>query len=231
MFYNCSSLTSVNFPSSKIIPLDMSYSFAYCSSLKELALDFRGDRSKSKSMSNAFRNCTSLVNISLMSDNEYEDLSYLFMGCTSLKCIENSYFYIRNVKYMNNMFYDCRSMKTMKFVRSDDNKEKEKEYYIFKTYNLIDISYMLSGCSSLLVADIRYYTYNIKNYEGLFYNCNNLAHINIVDFTHNNLPDSNLTIFNDKLPLNASIIMNRNFYYRIIRLISSNSTKKIYLPK
>ncbi len=53
MFYNWSSLTSVNFPSSKIIPLDMSYSFAYCSSLKEFVLDLSGDYSKSKSMSNA----------------------------------------------------------------------------------------------------------------------------------------------------------------------------------
>ena len=80
MFYNCSSLNLVNFPSSKIIPNDMSYSFAYCSSIKELVLDLNGDNSKSKSMSNAFRNCTSLVSIELTYNNEYEDLSYLFMG-------------------------------------------------------------------------------------------------------------------------------------------------------
>jgi hypothetical protein len=65
MFYNCSSLTSVNFSSSKIIPNDMSYSFAYCSSFKKLVLDLSGDNSKSKSMSNAFRNFTSLVSIEL----------------------------------------------------------------------------------------------------------------------------------------------------------------------
>ena len=59
MFYNCSFLTSVNFPSSMIIPNDISYSFDYFSSLKELILDLSGDYSKSKSMSNAFRNCTS----------------------------------------------------------------------------------------------------------------------------------------------------------------------------
>ena len=110
MLYNCSSLTSINFSTSKIIPIDMSYSFNCCFSLKELVLDLRGDNSKSKSMSKTFRNCTSLVNIDLKFDNEYKDLSYFFMGYTYLKSFLISKFFHINVKYMNNMFYDCHSL-------------------------------------------------------------------------------------------------------------------------
>jgi len=237
MFYNCSSLTSVNFPSSKIIPLDMSYLFAYCSSLKELTLDFRGNSSKSKSMSNAFRNCTSLVNISFMSDNEYEDLSYLFMGCSSLKSLTNSYFNFNNVKYMNNIFYDCRSLPLFGLIPKGLNEEESKNYvferrnFIFNTTNLIDISNMFFGCSSLNYVNLNINTTKIRNYEGLFYNCNNLATIIIVYFTHNNLPDSNLTIFNDKIPLKTNIWMDIDFYNRIFMLIPSISTKIINLTK
>jgi hypothetical protein len=206
----------------------MSYSFAYCSSLKELVLDLSGDNSKSKSMSNAFRNCSSLVSIELAYNNEYEDLSYLFMGCTSLKIMKITNFFNRNVKYMNNLFYDCSSLESISFIPLDLSEE-QKENYIINTTNLVDISNMFSGCSSLFYIDLKINTQNIRNYEGLFYNCNNLKFINITYFTHNNLPDSNLSIFNDKINLDTTIFMNRDFYKRINMLIPSNSTKKIYL--
>ena len=139
IFYNCSSLTTVKFPTSKIIPKDMSYSFAYCSSLKELSLYLKGDYSKAKSMSNAFRNCTSLKNIILEFDNDYEDLSYLFMGCISLVNITFANIFLNNLKYMNNMFCDCHSLQGAYFMPNDTNFE------ILNTSNLIDLSNMFSG--------------------------------------------------------------------------------------
>ena len=228
MFYNCSSLTSVNFSSSKIIPNDMSYSFAYCSSLKELVLDLSGYNSKSKSMSNAFRNCTSLISIELTFSNEFEDLSYLFMGCTSLKIMKIPNFFNTNVKFMNNLFYDCSSLQSIVFIPMGLSEE-QKENYMINTSNLLDISNMFSGCTSLFYIDLKINTQNIRNYEGLFYNCNNLQFINITYFTHNNLPDSNLSIFNDKIPLNTTIFMKRDFYKRINKSIPYKSTKKISL--
>ena len=221
MFYNCSSLTSVKFPSSKIIPRDMSYSFAYCSSLKGLFFNFSGDYSKSKSMSNAFRNCTSLVHVDLKFDNDFEDFSYLFMGCTSLVNKSLSQVWIVSTKFMNHMYYDCRSLQNVIIEPYNSTLD-----YLYPT-NLIDISYMFSGCSSLVSIDIKIKTKNIKNYEGLFFNCNNLKFINITYFTHNNLPDTKLTIFNDKFPLDAIIHMNRDFYTKIKKQIPSNSTQNI----
>ncbi len=150
------------------------------------------------------------------------------MGCTSLKNIVIPYINLMNVKYMNNLFYDCRSFQNIKF-KPLNLSEEENENYPFSTTNLVDISNIFSGCSSLLSIDLKINATKIKNYEGLFYNCDNLKSINIVYFTHNNLPDSKLTIFNDKIPLNASIIMNRDFYKRIIMLIPFNSTKNITL--
>ena len=221
MFYNCSSLTSINFPSSMIIPKDMSYSFAYCSSLKELDLNLSGDYSKAKSMSNAFRNCTSLKNIYLEFNNDYEDLSYLFMGCISLENMTLSNFLLNNVKYMNNMFYDCRSLPGMFFRPNDTN------FKFINTSNLVDMRNMLSGCTSLVNVELRFNTANIGSYEGLFYNCSKLEYINIYYFTPNNLSDTNLTIFNDKYPSKAIIYINQDFYNRIISQIPSNSRKNI----
>ena len=100
---------------------------------------------------------------------------------------------------------------------------------MINTSNLLDISNMFSGCTSLFYIDLKINTQNIRNYEGLFYNCNNLQFINITYFTHNNLPDSNLSIFNDKIPLNTTIFMKRDFYKRINKSIPYKSTKKISL--
>ena len=82
---------------------------------------------------------------------------------------------------------------------------------------------MFSGCSSLTSIDLsRFITRNIKNYEDIFYNCKKLSYIDISSFEHNNLPSSNLSIFDDNYPFNTTIIINEDFSKRI--KIPSNST-------
>ena len=166
MFYNCSSLTSVYFPSSNFYPENMSYSFAFCSSLM-------------------FANFT----ISIYA------------------------------KYMNNMFYECRSLQIFNITLLDSNNTIIKNAAI-NTTNLIDISNMFLGCSSLISIDLSsIVTPNVRNYEGLFYDCSSLKNINIVTFTHNGLPDDKLSIFNDKIPSDTEIYMEEQFYDRIEELI------------
>ena len=234
MFYNCSSLISLDFPSYSLkCPDDMSYSFAFCSSLQEFILELSGsDVQTPKSMSNAFRNCTSLVSIDLNFYTEYEDMSSLFMGCTSLTHI-SSYFVPSYTKYMNNMFYDCHSLKSIDFYDLYPfNHPSWDPFYCpswtphyywephyschFNTSNLIDISKMFLGCSSLTTIDLSMFiTQNIKNYEGMFYNCKNLSYIDISSFSHNNLPSSNLSIFDENYPFNTTIIIEEQFSKRI----------------
>ena len=85
---------------------------------------------------------------------------------------------------------------------------------------------MFSGCSSLISIDLSWIrTTNVRNYEGLFYNCNVLNYINIITFTHNDLPDEKLSIFNDKIPLEPTIYMTEEFYDRIEDLIPEKMSK------
>ena len=209
MFYNCPSLVSLSIPSEDMdIPYDMSYSFANCSSLKRMDLDFSGYFSQGKTFSNAFRNCTSLVSVNLNFYFDYEDISYAFMGCTNLETIDISIFCAINVKYMTGMFYGCYSLNVIDFLS-----------YELWTHKLIDISYMFSGCYSLKKINLTIIADNIKNYQGLFYDCYSLYNIDISSFTHNNLSDSNLSIFNgdffyDYDYIKPTLFINKEFLNR-----------------
>ena len=84
---------------------------------------------------------------------------------------------------------------------------------------------MFSGCTSLTSIDLSgLVTNNISNYEGLFYDCNRLSYIDISSFTHNDLNDSNLSIFNKNIHLNPTIIINEDFYERIQSQIPPDAT-------
>jgi len=211
MFYNCTSLVSLVFPSKGMnLPNDMSYAFAYCSSLKKIDLEFSSfyydDFSESKNtMSNIFRNCTSLVSVGLKFEFYYEDMSYAFMGCSSLESIEtryrHNYFF---TKYFNGMFIDCYSLMDFYFI-------EEANYYEF----LIDISYMFSGTSVREIDLSKFETKNITNYEGLFYGCKDLSSVDLSSFTHNDLPDSNLSIFKGNYNDYTILVVNEEFLSRI----------------
>jgi len=217
MFYNCSSLTSVDLSLYKSLTSisDMSYIFAYCNKLKKIIFNLYSPNSL-KTMSNAFRNCISLEYVEFSSfTRDVEDMSSLFYGCISLTSIYMEAFselFGVNSKYMNYMFYDCRSLKSVNHLYLFN-----KEYLVdFNTTNLKDISYMFSGCSSLTSIDLsKFITKNVKNYEGLFYNCPKLEYIDISPFTHNNLTKSNLSIFNYNYPLKGTIYINEDFLKRI----------------
>ena len=218
MFYNCSSLTYLEFPII-INPDDMSYSFAFCSSLTSLSLILGNlfNYSKvSKSISNAFRNCTSLKSLTLYDYISYEDYSYLFMGCILLSNLTFFPNFSYKTKYLNNMFSDCRLLKVFYNPIIDDN--------CLDTQNLIDISGMFLGCSSLTYVDLSWFlTKEIRNYEGIFYDCNSLSYIDISSFTHNNLNGSNFSIFNDNIPLNSTMVISYGFYYKIQNQIPPDS--------
>ena len=211
MFYNCTSLVSLVFPSQGMnLPNDMSYSFAYCSSLKKIDLEFGSfyydELSEIKNtMSNIFRNCTSLVSVGLKFEFNYEDMSYAFMGCSSLESIEtryrHNYFF---TKYFNGMFIDCYSLMDFYFI-------EEANYYEF----LIDISYMFSGTSVREIDLSKFETKNITNYEGLFYGCKDLSSVDLSSFTHNDLPDSNLSIFKGNYNDYTILVVNEEFLSRI----------------
>ena len=209
IFYNCSTITTLSFPSEQMsTPYDMSYSFAYCTSLKKLNLQFIGDYNSEneykKNMSNAFRNCTSLTSIDLQFILlNFEDMSYAFMGCNSLEYLDIvHYYYFPFAKYMNGMFLDCFSLKDI----LDGG---------FTSDNLIDISYMFAGSAVSYVNLSPLRTNNITNYEGLLYNCSSLSSVDLSYFTHNNLTGSKLSIFKGEYYSNPILIVNKEFLSKI----------------
>jgi len=221
MFYNCSSLVSLNFPSENLaIPNNMSYSFAYCISLKKFDLEFEKeyDYSIYRTMSNAFRNCTSLISINLKFPLIFDDMSYAFMGCHSLYSLETGHFYIYSyVKYMNGMFLDCYEFDNGDFISITAGE-------------VIDVSYMLSNTRIAFADFSGFDTKSIINYRGLFYGCEYLSSLDISSFTHNNLPDANLSIFKGDYPSNPIIFITNEFLSRInvpsnFDLIINNNTK------
>ena len=215
IFYNCTSLDSLIYPSQYIdIPNDMSFSFAYCSSLKKLHLEFgyflyHDDYyliiNNNNTMSNAFRNCSSLTSINLDFELLYEDMSFTFMGCTSLTDIETMYgfFYIPGTKYLRGLFQDCHSLRYLEYSE------------FMYSFELVDISYLFAGSSILHVNFSNLETTNITNYEGMFYDCSELDDLDISSFTTNNLPDLNLSIFKGSYDRYTFLTINEEFLRRI----------------
>jgi len=91
-----------------------SYMFYNCSSLKSIDLSLF-NTTNVNNMSNMFYDCSSLESIDLSSFNttNVNDMSYMFCGCSSLKSIDLSLFDTTNVNNMYFMFCDCSSLKTI----------------------------------------------------------------------------------------------------------------------
>ena len=141
MFYNCSSLTSLDLSGFKtdnvtdmgymfsgcydLTSLDLSgfktdnvwhmgYMFCGCSSLTTLDLSsFKTDNVTN--MSDMFSGCSSLTSLDLSSfktDNMW-NMNYMFYGCSGLTSLDLSSFNTGNVRYMGYMFRDCLNLETI----------------------------------------------------------------------------------------------------------------------
>ena len=112
MFYNCSSLTSLdvsNFDTSNLT--DLRSMFYGCSSLTSLDLS-NFDTSKVTDMRWMFFGCKSLTNLDVSSFDtiNVKFMSSMFNGCSSLKILDVSNFDTNNVTNMDGMFYGCRNL-------------------------------------------------------------------------------------------------------------------------
>ena len=91
IFYNCSSLISLNlsnFNTNKVT--DMSHMFYKCSSLTSL-------------------------NLSNFNTNKVNNMSYMFSNCSSLTSLNLSNFNTNNVTNMSGMFSNCSSLSSLNF--------------------------------------------------------------------------------------------------------------------
>ena len=115
MFYECSSLTSLNLSSFNTANVTkMWYMFCGCSSLTSLDLGSFNTANVTH-MSEMFYGCSSLTSLDLSSFNttNVTYMQYMFYGCSSLTSLNLSSFNTAKVTDMMLMFYNCASLKNL----------------------------------------------------------------------------------------------------------------------
>ena len=139
MFFNCSSLTSLDvsgFNTSKVV--DMDGMFYNCSSLTKL--DVSGfNTSIVSDMSRMFYGCGRIksLDVSGFNTSRVESMNSMFRGCSALTSLDLSGFDTKKVRNMEQMFILCFNLRT---IYSNDS---------WSTQSSTDMFY---GCSSLVGA-------------------------------------------------------------------------------
>ena len=130
MFYNCSSLTSLDvthFNTANVT--DMRYMFYYCSSLTSLDVT-HFNTAKVTNMRYMFYNCKALTSLNLTKFNtaEVTDMRQMFNECSTLTTIYASdKFVTTNVEKGSNMFSNCINLKG--FIDNKNNSDKTDHTY------------------------------------------------------------------------------------------------------
>ena len=179
MFYNCSSLTSLDvthFNTANVT--DMSYMFFYCSSLTLLDVT-HFNTAKVKDMTCMFRGCSSLTSLDVTKFNTVNvtNMRYMFTGCSALLSLDVTNFNTANVTNMSSMFDNCSSLTSLDVTH-------------FNTANVTNMSYMFFGCSKLTSLYLtNFNTENVTNMYQMFYNCKNLSSLDLSNFNTEKVTD------------------------------------------
>jgi len=223
MFYNCSSLISLNlsnFNTNKVN--NMEGMFSFCSSLTSLNLSNFNTNNVSN-MEGMFSFCSSLtsLNLSNFNTNNVINMSYMFSECFSLDTLNLSSFNTNNVKDMKNMFCNCSSFESLNLSN-------------FNTNNVEDMKNMFCNCSSLISLNLsNFNTNNVTNMKNMFYNCSSLKSLNLSNFNTNNVINMKNMFYNcsSLKSLNLSNFNNNNvtnmnyMFYNCSKLTSLNLSK------
>ena len=179
MFHNCSSLTSLDLSSFNTSNVtDMSYMFYNCSSLTSLDLS-NFNTSNVTDMSNMFSWCSSLTSLDLSSFNtsNVTDMRFMFSYYSPLTSLDLSSFNTSNVTNMRGMFYICSSLTSL-------------DLSSFNTSNVTNMSEMFQNCSSLTSLDLSSFnTSNVTNMSGMFKGCSSLINLNLSSFNTSKVTD------------------------------------------
>ena len=165
MFFNCSSLTSLDvthFNTANVT--DMSYMFFSCSSLTSLDVT-HFNTANVTDMSYMFSSCKSLTSLDVTHFNtaKVKDMSGVFFSCSSLTSLDVTKFNTVNVTNMSYMFTGCSSLTSLYLTN-------------FNTEKVTNMGNMFFDCSSLttIYASSKFVTTQVSNSSGMFNNCEKL---------------------------------------------------------
>ena len=171
MFFNCSSLTSLDvthFNTAKVT--NMNSMFSSCSSLTSLDVT-HFNTEKVTDMGNMFSSCSSLTSLDVTHFNteKVTDMYSMFSSCSSLTSLDVTHFNTANVTDMSYMFYSCSSLTSLDVTN-------------FNTAEVTNMRHMFSRCLSLTSLDVtNFNTKKVTNMQRMFYNNYALTTIYVSD--------------------------------------------------
>ena len=172
MFYYCSSLTTLdvrNFDTTKVT--NMEFMFSECSSITTLDVS-HFNTAKVTNMRDMFSYCSALttLNLSHFDTASVTGMTYMFRGCSNLTTLDISNFDTSSVTSMNSMFFGCSSLTSL-----DLNN--------FNTANVTDMTDMFRGCSNLTSLDLNNFnTANVTTMTNMFFGCSSLTSLDVSNF-------------------------------------------------
>ena len=123
---------------------------------------------------------------------QIEDFSYMFYGCTNIIDIDLSNFDFQSTRIMNDMFNYCINLVNIRFPQSSIE-------------NVINTSYMFSYCKKLMKMDLsNMNTENVISMAGMFQHCESLKSLDLSNFDIKNNTQLSC-MFNDCYELNEII--------------------------
>ena len=165
MFYNCSSLTSLDvthFNTAKVT--DMGYMFSRCSSLTSLDVT-HFNTANVTDMYEMFSSCSSLTSLDVTNFNtaNVTDMNGMFSSCSKLTSLDVTNFNTANVTDMSYMFSSCVALTSLYLTN-------------FNTENVTNMEKMFSLCQALttIYASSKFVTTQVSNSSGMFSKCKKL---------------------------------------------------------
>ena len=191
MFYNCSSLTSLDvthFNTANVT--DMSEMFFMCSSLTSLDVT-HFNTAKVTDMHSMFYSCSSLTSLDVTHFNtaKVTNMLAMFYSCSALTSLDVTHFNTANVTNMSRMFSSCSSLTSLD-VRNFNtanvmNMNGMFSYSValtslyltnFNTEKVTNMEDMFSGCKALttIYASSKFVTTRVTKSSGMFNKCEKL---------------------------------------------------------
>ena len=214
MFYECKSLTSINFYTSvKATKIEtIYYMFSFCEKLTSVDLS-NFSFVKTKRLTAMFFYCSNLETVILPKDEVstiVEDISYMFAICFNLKTIDLSGISFINLEDLSYTFSNCISLENIIFPPD-----------IETSYNIHYFSYVFANCHKLRTIDISKFNLdNVENIDYLFFSCINLENIILPNRKFNNIKSMVHTFDNctkletiDLTWINTSNVLNLNYAF------------------
>ncbi len=212
MFFNCSSLYSIdfsNFNSSNVI--NMKNLFCICSSLEKINI-LNLNTNNVINMRGMFYNCSSLKSLDLSNfkTNNSDNMCGMFYNCFSLESLDLSNFETNKVYNMNCMFSNCYSLKSVNISSFNPRKVINMRGMFnncsslisldltnFNAENVTDLSYMFYDCSSLKSLDLsKFNSSDINSFSSMFSGCTSLTSVNLSNFNTESVQNMDEMFFN-----------------------------------